>query len=365
MSEQVVPNYLFIKEKFLPGDKLIFISSKKFETRYERIVSTLAWNNIEVKNIVLPNDGDEENWTSMNNAICQELSDKEEYIVNLTGGTKYMALAVEKLFSRYNSQFYYIPYPKNVIIGFKSDEHICPIKYRISISEYMQLHGIRTKEKSITQSKEYTWDFYTMFISNSFSANEWDIIDKLRSYRNYDIEIEKVEQCEGTEKKPRIQGLANFIKHINFPCKKEGFLHHHDIQYITGGWFEEHTYYIIQNGLQPNDIKLGIEILKTENTNQNDLDVVFVKGNKLFVIECKTGVGKESLFKEIVYKSTALKEVLFGLSANSYVFSLTPENEKLTATARNMGIMYCDRNYFNDYNKTLDLLNSINIKSYD
>ena len=102
ISEQIIPNYLFIKEKFQPGDKLIFISSKKFETRHERIVNTLAWNLLEVKNIVLPNEGDEENWTSMNNVICTELSDKEEYIVNLTGGTKYMALAIERLFSRYN-----------------------------------------------------------------------------------------------------------------------------------------------------------------------------------------------------------------------------------------------------------------------
>lgn len=365
ISEQIIPNYLFIKEKFQPGDKLIFISSKKFETRHERIVNTLAWNLLEVKNIVLPNEGDEENWTSMNNAICTELSDKEEYIVNLTGGTKYMALAIERLFSRYNSRFYYIPYPKNVIIGFNSDEGVCPIKFRISIREYMQLHGIKTKEKSITQSKEYTLDFYTLFIKNSFSQKEWEIIDKLRVYRNKDIDIKKIEECEGTEKRPSIPGLASFIRHISFPVSKEGFLHHHEIQYITGGWFEEYTYNIINNGLCPNDIRIGIEIIGTENTNQNDLDVVFVKGNKLFVIECKTGVGKESLFKEIVYKATALKEVLFGLSANSYIFSLTPENEKLTKTARNMGIQYCDRTYFENSEKTESLLNSINIKSYD
>lgn len=365
ISEQIIPNYLFIKERFQHGDKLIFISSKKFETRHERIVNTLALNLPEVKNIVLPNEGDEENWTSMNNAICPELSDKEEYIVNLTCGTKYMALAIERLFSKYNSRFYYIPYPKNVIIGFNSDEGLCPIKFRISIREYMQLHGIRTKEKSITQSKEYTQDFYTLFINNSFSQKEWEIIDKLRAYRNKDIDINKIEECEGSEKRPSIPGLANFIRHICFPVSKEGLLHHHEIQYITGGWFEEYTYTIINNGLSPNDIRIGVEIIGTEYTNQNDLDVVFVKGNKLFVIECKTGVGKESLFKEIVYKATALKEVLFGLSANSYIFSLTPENEKLTKTARNMGIQYCDRTYFENNEKTESLLNSINRKSYD
>lgn len=370
MSEQVVPNYLFIKEKFLPGDKLMFISSKKFEKRYERIVETLSWSNVIVKNVVLANDGDEENWSSMSEAICKDLSDKEEYIVNLTGGTKYMALAIEKLFSKYNSHFYYIPYPKNVIIGFKSNDNITSIQCRIGISEYMQLHGIKTKEKNITQSKEYTWDFYTLFISNLLREKEYIIIDKLRSYRNFDIDILKVEQCVGTEKKPCIPGLAEFVKFINFPSQKDGFLSHHEIQYITGGWFEEHIYNIIEDGLEPNDIKIGVEIIRTENTNQNDLDVVFTKGNKLFVVECKTGIkkpnmGVESSFKEIAYKATALKEILFGLSANSYIFSLAPENEKLTEIARNMGVVYCDRGHFEDFEKTLALLNSINVKSYD
>lgn len=281
-----------------------------------------------------------------------------------------MALAIEKLFSKYNSRFYYIPYPKNVIIGFNSDSGIDSIKYRIGIFEYMQLHGIKIKEKSITQSKEYTQDFYTLFINKSFSQNEWEIIDKLRAYRNKDIDIKMVEEREGTEKKPSIPGLANFVKNICFPASKEGSLNHNEIQYLTGGWFEEYTYNIISDGISPNDLKIGVEIIGTENTNQNDLDVVFVKGNKLFVIECKTGIKKPDIgeivsFKEIVYKATALKEVLFGLSANSYIFSLTPENEKLTKTARNMGIQYCDRTYFENSEKTESLLNSINIKSYD
>ena len=43
--------------------------------------------------------------------------------------------------------------------------------------------------------------------------------------------------------------------------------------------------------------------------HNNELDVCFIKANKLFVIECKTGVTNESLFNEIVYKVCALKGI--------------------------------------------------------
>ena len=73
------------------------------------------------------------------------------------------------------------------------------------------------------------------------------------------------------------------------------------------------------------------------------MDVVFTKGNKLYVIECKTSVESEYLFNQIVYKASALKEKLLGLSANSFIFSLNPPiDDRLKTTAVNMGTTYLD-----------------------
>ncbi|WP_455623656.1 Card1-like endonuclease domain-containing protein, partial [Parabacteroides sp.] len=96
----------------------------------------------------------------------------------------------------------------------------------------------------------------------------------------------------------------------------------------------------IKKYVNPQDIKLGVLIKRTENTNQNDLDVVFISGNKLFVVECKTGILGEKMFNETVYKATAIKETVLGLSANTFIVSLATEDEKLKKTAKNMGIQY-------------------------
>ena len=126
---------------------------------------------------------------------------------------------------------------------------------------------------------------------------------------------------------------------------------------MTGGWFEEYIYYKIQRYINPQDIKLGVLIKRTENRNQNDLDVVFTSGNKLFVIECKTGISGVGMFHETVYKATAIKEAVLGLSANTFIVSLTPEDTDLKNTAKNMGIHYKCREDITD--RIMEFINQI------
>ena len=117
ISEQTIPNYLFIKEMFQPGDKLMFISSKKMSDRIRWIKNTLQWNQCESIDVVLQKNGDEEDWAAMTAQIKNALRDEQEYCVNLTGGTKFMALAVQSVFEKYDAKYYYIPYPQNTILS--------------------------------------------------------------------------------------------------------------------------------------------------------------------------------------------------------------------------------------------------------
>ena len=94
--------------------------------------------------------------------------------------------------------------------------------------------------------------------------------------------------------------------------------------------------------LKPDDIAMGVHISNGVIKHNNELDVCFIKSNKLFVIECKTGVSSEKLFNDIVYKVCALKEVLLGTS-NSYIFSLKKDRNGIwKKTAKYMGLTFCD-----------------------
>lgn len=371
VSEQTIPNYIFIKQMYQKGDGLIFISSKKMQVKIEPIVNALHYEDCSVIPIIFEKDNDEERWHSLSKQIEKYLDKGVKYVVNLTGGTKYLSLATQKLFENYNSDFYYIPYPKNYLLSPKFEDDVpILIDKRVSVSEYMSLYNLKTKNKQINISKEYTQKFFNFFVTGFLYPDDFSIIDSLRVYRNKrNIRIDDIENLKTDEivkgKKEQIKGLKDFLTKIEFNTTIEGQLSKYEIQYITGGWFEEYVFHLISEYIKPDDIQIGVEILRTVSTNMNDLDIVFTLGNKLFVIECKTGgINKQSLFNQIVYKASALKEYLLGLSARSYIFSLSDEDKELTDTAKNMGINYIDRTYFTVQEKTVQLMNDIKKEAY-
>ena len=364
VSAQTIPNYIFIRQMFQIGDELLFISSKEMKDKIGPIVETLGWKNVNVESIILANKNDEEKWNEMASQIKKRLTSDSKYIVNLTGGTKYMSLAVQRIFEEFNSEFFYITFPKNHILPLMSDsDSPIPIDYRISVDEYMRVHNIKTSKKGITQDKDYTKTFFTLFSAPKLNDADFEIIDKLRAYRNgykkKDIDILEIEKIEdNAHRYPKIENLQSFLDKIEFP-QTGGILSKYEVQYLTGGWFEEYVYHLIADKLHPTDMQIGVEIKKTDTTNMNDLDVVFTKGNKLFVIECKTGIGQKALFNQVIYKASALKGYLLGLPANSYLFSLTGEDAEAEQASKNMGITYIHKSYFLKEEKINQLVDSI------
>jgi hypothetical protein len=358
VSKQTTPNYLFIKEFYAPGDDLVFITSVKMKDKIEPILNTLGeyypYQIIEV---------DEENWSSMTQKIKSKLVKETMYFVNTTCGTKFMSLAVQSVFEPIHSKFFYIPNPENKLLAPYSEE-ILPIQYRVDIKEYFSLHGIPYRQKCITKNKNYTTSFFKRFTEPLLTDSDFNIINLLREfYRDKkSILIKDVEQYQFDErfkKRVPIPGLSNFLNSIEFPFERSGELCKKELEYLTGGWFEEYIYHVIKEHVKPQDIAIGVEIIKAETTNQNDLDVVFTLGNKLFVVECKTGISMQSMFNQTVYKASSLKETMFGLPGNTFIFSLSKENEEFIRMAKNMNVDYYGSEYFLNEMKFKDLITKI------
>jgi hypothetical protein len=366
MSDQLSPNYLFIKELYKEGDKLLFISSKKMVTKLD-LIKAMFPKEIEINVIALENDSDEEKWNIMTATIREHLNEKEDYMVNLSGGTKYMALAAMHVFEDFNSRFYYIPFPNNIIIEPMSND-IRELQYRMGVKEYLKLNGREIKQNELLHSAEYSKYFFYLFTTKDLlNIEQLEIIDKLRAYRDKKyIAIDEIENgIYATDKFPAIPGLKSFLEYIKYPIEDFSKLSKYDCRYISGGWFEEYTYYKIEETIKPNNILIGVETLRNDNTNINDLDVVFTYGNKLYIIECKTAVSKEKMLKEIVYKASALKSHLTGIAANSYILSLSPHEEKWATISRNLGTAYYGLEYVNDEQKWDEICKHIIKKSYN
>lgn len=380
ISDQTIPNYVFIKDFFEDGDKLLFFTSSSKRQPLKYILDTLqiSENEVEIQPLT------EEDWTIMCQEIASVIKPDIKYLVNTTGGTKYMSMAVSEEFHKHpNADFYYIPYPKNCYLKHSEKPH--SIKYRVSIKEYMNVtKGINYTVKQLSQSKNYAFSFFEYY--TKMSADDLDILDKIRTnFKNKKFEIDDIKSVSqqptyiitspGKKNEKRydfeqIKDLDAFLQKVEFPNKTENKLDSREIEFLTGGWFEEYMYHLVDEKIKPDDIALGVFIKQSENTNTNDLDVVFTKGNKLFVIECKTAItkthykGEEAMFKEISYKSATLKQTLLGLPSNSYICSLSESDERFKEIAKKMGICYYDRSYFNNLDKQTKFISDIINKAF-
>ena len=353
--EHPLAAYLFIKEYYEVGDKLLFISANDSFDCITPLVKALKTDPEFVQRIVLRRDEDKYTYERICRTINGKVDPEAEYYVNLAGGTRYMALSVQHVFSNFHSTFFYIQTRENLIVKtifddsiYDDDDEILPIRYRMKLGEYFEVHGLShdlDTPKPLVGTVQQAQHMFHLFSKQLIGNNDYKVMEVLRNkYRSWKyINIEDIENSINDEMPP-IPYLSKFLKNIGFVPKEKGVLQHEELDFLTGGWFEEYVYYLFKSVLQPDDIAIGVRIDGcTEIRHNNELDVCFIKNNQLFVIECKSGISSESMFNEIVYKVSSLKEVLLGLDCHSYIFSLKKDpTGDLKKVAKYMNIRFLD-----------------------
>lgn len=356
-DDNPIPAYLFIKQMYEQGDRVMYISAKDTRDDLEHLAEIDGLTSDVIDEVVLKEDIDEFRYEKICQTIQTYLKKGVSYCVNLAGGTRYMALAVQQVFENLNltSEFYYVNVEDNTIVKSKfdndytnGDDIVIPIKHRMTVEEYLRIHDIdsdlnRYPHKPV-RSYEYALQMFSLFRENQL---DHAVLNILRTQYS-DVKNIKIADIKNPQ---RISGqmgdsIERFLDKINFKLDQEGYLNHNEIQYLIGGWLEEYMYYKIDSIVRPQDIVVGAVITRKDNGmhHDNELDVVFTKGNKLFVVECKTGVDSEKKFNEIVYKACSLREALLGVSCYSYIASLKQDKTgELKKIARYMGLEFWDR----------------------
>ena len=193
ISDQTVPNILLIREVPLV-DKYYFISTELMEKRRKSNAIIEACNisndNYEVIKVIEDSISDiEKELDSI------KFDDDDEIIVNLTGGTKVMAIAVYNYFRRFGASIHYMPIGKNSYHKLypESKNKVTQLNYRISLIEYLKGYGVRVSKKGVKAMKTVSLDpeFTEKFLETFLNSNKEDrmVIELLRvDHRGKSIE---------------------------------------------------------------------------------------------------------------------------------------------------------------------------------
>lgn len=359
ISEQTVPNIQFLKWFFknnLQTVDLLFISTQKMEAKgkTEHTKNALSYleKYIEEQKTICVDEN------SIND--IKEKTDKlistwehDSYTVSITGGTKIMSLSTFDYFrNKANCEIFYQPLNQNLQRIFPCYEEFS-VSEILDLEEYMKAHGIQFKfDNNCTRDYDYNSTVYKSVIeqnresikpiiamqNNSYFSNIFKRKDKI------DFELipeDKFKTPEGSLISK--ETVCDTILKFGFDIKT---ISREELRYITGGWFEEYVFQKTKRDLKLSDGNIALNVSIEKDGVKNELDVVYIKENRLNVIECKSFLdGKEGnkVLNDALYKLQAIMKSKFGLNSKPYLYtqSIITKNTVLDR-AKDFGIELVD-----------------------
>jgi len=359
ISDQTLPNLLLIKE-LRPMDMYVLITTSEMEQKHksDHLILASGIESSSFKKVVVQEDSITDIQEKLKQAL--PIEDSTRYIINLTGGTKMMAIGVQQFFHNRKCEMFYIPIGKNIYRQIFPEVQHCdtPIQYRATIDEYLKSYGIdiQSKMETLVKEESYTLQFFKTY--SHFHQNDFEMLGQLREFRERKrIALDVIE------------GLEGWLNHLRFPLQQSDSLTKHEIKYLTGEWLEEYVFQLLKHHLHVDESKIvcGISISRGSNVH-NEFDVMLTYDNKLYVIECKTSIysdkDQKNILDESLYKLSSLKTG-FGLRIPCFLTTLSHRGEKKNQIKQRhidrsklMDIDVIDGNQLKDPKTFLSLLTS-------
>ncbi len=330
VSDHTIPNILAIHH-FKPDD-LLFISTIVMEKK-NKVLSTLkALNRLSLEYKSDPVIVREDSILDCDEKISNWIEGKKDtdFIVNLTGGTKIMSIAVYEFFKDYSSKMIYIPISKNeFILPFpkKKPGESVKLNLRLSVIEYLTAYDLTVvnesylnhyREKAIKRKELSKW------ITNNYDKLKnllmW-LCNILRTHRNKKQFILKGSFDDASREEKQLLSRLNFAYDKKTVSKK---IDKSEINYLTGGWLEEFCFVNVSEllGQGIDDAVISLQLRNRQGGN-NEFDIMFTKDNALYSIECKSLDQNEDKKADALYKVGALQKE-FGLRVESFFVTTSP-----------------------------------------
>ena len=291
LSDQTLPNVLFIEAVKTNIDAYIFINTQRMEReqKMDVIIKTCQLKPSQCSALIV----DPEQYDATIETLRKESwSSDSRFLIHITGGTKMMALAVKDFFQNHpHAEVYYIPIGQSK--GYALTPNLQHIDLpQITLQQYLAAYG------------------YSYIHSN-------------RPELSHPTAHQLFEKVLKKGHPAKVDAIINSVK--------KDYQGEHK-KWYSGEWFEEWLYEKCKTllNLPEENIAMKVKIKnhksETPSESDNEFDVLFVKNNKLFIIEAKVYSRMKlpaGLIINPMYK-IASQQTFLGLHAHSIVAILFP-----------------------------------------
>jgi len=351
ISAQAVPNLTPLLDDLIKPKQVIMLVSADMQQRADWLEAVIKTKGIKTQRWAIKNAWDIEH---IRDQVLDLLSNHhhDSIALNATGGTKPMSIAAYEVFRDLGKPIFYVhPEHDRLIWMYPANQPAHELADRIKLPEFLQAYGATV----IRQGGK-------LGVPADYRQLTEDIIQRVSEYAKplgtlnyYAAQAENTLAAkidDNTLNNEALHDLISVFERLHL-LKLEGnkliFADEPSRFYVNGGWLEQHVYGVCLNlkkshGIQ--DIGRSIEVERSHRSPsiKNEMDVAFLKDNRLYVIECKTHADKqqaESKSTHALYKLDSLKDLLGGLQARAMLVSFSRPSVYDQQRAGDLGIAIC------------------------
>ena len=352
VSAQATPNLLPVLDENWRPRRVVLACSAQMKDAAQALRSVIQTKGggIVVDMLDLPDAYD---YAALSDAFLNYLAEHagENIALNVTGGTKLMAVAAQEVFRSEGKPVFYVNVESDEVLVIGERAVSQPLRAKLKVHEMLRAHGYSVTTQEQPQISCDLRDLTARLIDHVATAGRalglFNALARVARDRNLRVELNSDQQDSrslGDIVAPfeeagllRLQGST-----LVFKNEEARF-------FANGGWLEAHVYDVLQSlrsqheGLS--DVAMGVRVGfagttgKPPGNDKNEIDVAFLYRNTLHLIECKTanlaqvGSGSDSKATEAIYKMESLLK-LGGLRTKGMVADYRGELAKSEANQK-------------------------------
>lgn len=343
VSAQAAPNLLPALDPEIKPERAVLVVSEKMKARADALEGVLREVGVHTSRVVLE---DEHDFVKLQNALLEVAArhDGDRIALNVTGGTKLMALAAQAVATEAKWEVFYVDLDTDEVIALGPSPRRKKLASILRLPHYLRAYGYKV-EKEAEQppaGRDYDKLLKTLIVQIGSLEKPLGRLNALaheaEAQRRLEVPMDNMDHHFENL-------LRNFEEAgvLRIRSDKLRFASEADRAFAKGGWLEHHVYRIVAGATAELGIRdKAANLVVIDDTGvKNELDVAFMARNRLFVIECKTmRMDKEGDTKanDALFKLAEVSRRVGGLGSRGILASYRPLADAEKGLARALGL---------------------------
>ena len=343
VSDQAAANLLPALDPDLRPAEVVLLVTGKMLDRGTALQKVLQEAGVSSRAVPLSDEHDLERLKNEILSLIDQLDESEEISLNLTGGTKLMALAAQSIGEQAGWGMFYVDADTDELVWLSEPARRQPLKQQLRLRHYLAGYGFTSGSKAASLPVMDDVQPLLMTLVRQLGSMTKPIGQlNWLAQQAEDKRRTQIQMIGGQLDDPAFEALLRNFDEAGLLRVENNTLIFKDDRardFVKGGWLEHHVFRTVASladELAIRDKAANLEVVDDRGV-KNELDIAFLAGNRLHVIECKTARmdrGRDSKANDTLFKLSEIGRRVGGSASRAMLVSYRPLGKSELQLAR-------------------------------